>query len=123
MPRALDAGTFGTGPWAGTGGGASSEAALFLELPKEKVRPARLKKPELDFGTGGMGMSAYGRLLALGSPFSCCCCCCCCAKSVAGVAEDGAVDTALWREDVSVDAVLVVLDEPLSLHYNALVDQ
>lgn len=34
----------------------------------------------------------------------------------AGVVEDdGAVETALWREDVSVDAVCVVLEDPLPL--------
>jgi len=35
---------------------------VFLVLPKENVRPALLRKPELDLGMGGTGMSAYGFL-------------------------------------------------------------
>jgi hypothetical protein len=31
-------------------------------------------------------------------------------------ADDGAVDALLWREDVSVDVVCVVLDKPLPLN-------
>lgn len=57
LPRAL-----GEGPCAGTGGGTSwadAGGVPFLELPKEKVRPARFRKP-VDLGIGGTGISANG---------------------------------------------------------------
>ena len=41
--------------------------------------------------------------------------CCWWLMSNGGAADDGAVETALWREDVSVEAVLVVLEDPLPL--------
>ena len=42
--------------------------------------------------------------------------CCWWLRSNGGAADDGAVETALWREDVSVEAVLVVLEDPLPLN-------
>lgn len=47
---------------AGTGGGASSTGGMCFLVPKEKVRPARFKKPEPDLGTEGRGASASGLL-------------------------------------------------------------
>ena len=36
-------------------------------------------------------------------------------SSAGGAADDGAVETALWRDEVSVEAVFVVLEDPLPL--------
>lgn len=83
-------------------------SGVFLELPNEKVRPARFKKP-LDFGGGGSGISEKGfrwTLVSSGWWWL---------NSAGGAADDGAVETALWRDDVSVEAVLVVLEDPLPL--------
>lgn len=87
----------------GTGG------VPFLEVPKEKVRPARFRKP-LALGGGGSGISENGFRWTLVSSG-----CWWWLNSAGGAADDGAVETALWREDVSVEAVLVVLEDPLPL--------
>lgn len=63
----------------------------FFPPPKENVRPAALKNPpEEDLGIGGTGTSP---------------------ESV----DDGAVEELLWREELSVDVALVVLEDALPL--------
>lgn len=63
----------------------------FFPPPNENVRPAALKNPdEEDLGTGGTGTSPES-------------------------ADDGAVDELLWREELSVEVALVVLEDALPL--------
>jgi hypothetical protein len=83
---------------AGTGG------RCFFWPPNEKVRPADLRKPEFEtLGPAGcLGTSPWCVLLEDRA-------------SSSGVksADDGAVDRLLWRDELSVEAVFVVFDEPL----------
>lgn len=69
------------------------------------MRPAALRKPLFpDFGSGGGGTSPCDFLFAFlqsSCPLT--------------SAEEGAVDALLCREEVSVEVVLVVLDDPLPL--------
>jgi hypothetical protein len=88
--------------------------------PKEKVWPADLKKllDEGDFRMGGTGTSAYGFLEEEEAATAA-------AAAAAGtglvssykstVDEGGVDDVSLRRDELSVDTVLVVLDDPLPL--------
>lgn len=94
-------------------GGSSSGGGMvyFFCPPNEKVRPARSKNLDpmdlLEFPRpctsddellgGPFRLSSWNKLPPLKS------------------ADDGAVDALLWREDVSVEVVCVVLDKPLPL--------
>lgn len=94
--------------------GSSSGGGMvcFFCPPNEKVRPARSKNLDpmdlLEFPRpcisddellgGPFRWSSWNKLPPLKS------------------ADDGAVDALLWREDVSVDVVFVVLDKPLPLN-------
>ena len=63
----------------------------FFPPPKENVRPAAFKNPpEEDLGIGGTGTSPES-------------------------ADDGAVEELLWREELSVEVALVVLEDALPL--------
>lgn len=89
----------------GIGGSSSSVDGkggwCFFWPPKENVRPAALRKPfEDDFGTGGRGASLP---IFLCEPRQ---------SSIPASAVEGAVETLLWRDEVSVEMVLVVFDEP-----------
>jgi hypothetical protein len=82
-----------------------------LEPPKENVLPACLRKPELLWtgGTGGIELSTEGNgflLVEWELRHSSC--------GVLKSADEGVIDTLLWREELS-DAVLVVLELPLPL--------
>ena len=91
---------------SGSGSSATGRGGrCFFCPPKDHERPEDFKKPdELDLGIGGTGMSGYDLLFEVRHSS-------CPPKS----AEDGAVDALLWRDELSVEAVLVVLDEPLPL--------
>lgn len=104
--------------WVGTGGGVSSgtKGRVFFE-PKEKVRPARLRKPEPDLEPWGGALSAGRGFLAILASSRICAW----LGSADGVADDGVVEAALCRDDVSVDAVFVVLEDPLALDRTKLV--
>lgn len=93
----------------GLDGGDSSIAGAagncFFCPPNEKVRPAVFKNPAgEDFGMGGTGMSTGGFLRAprhsSEPPVS---------------ADDGAVEALLWWDELSVEVVLVVFEDPLPL--------
>jgi hypothetical protein len=91
----------GGGEWSSTGTGAE----CFFCLPNEKVRSAAFRNPpEEDFGIGGTGMSTGGFLCVFRQsswpPVS---------------ADDGAVEALLCREELSVEVVFVVFEEPLPL--------
>jgi len=73
---------------------------------QDKVRPACFgENVELDFGTGGTGISVKG--LSCGERHS----------SRPGLSvEDGAVEAALKRDELSVVDAVFVLEAPLPLH-------
>lgn len=94
---------------AGVDGGDSSivgaAGRCFFCPPKEKVRPAAFRNPlDEDFGIGGTGMSMWGFLWALRH-----------SSEPPVSADDGAVEALLWRDELSVNVVLVVFEEPLPL--------
>jgi len=79
---------------------------LLLLRPQESVRPAAFKEnADWDFGIGGTGMSPKGFSFGLfhSSPLD---------ASV----DEGAVDAALKREELSVVDAVFVLEAPLPLH-------
>lgn len=95
---------------SGTGGSSSGGGIVYFFCPpKEKVRPAlsrnldpmdlfELPRPCIsEEELLGGRPSSWNKLPPLKS------------------ADDGAVDALLWREEVSVDVVCVVLDKPLPL--------
>lgn len=80
---------------------------MLLWLPNEKERVACLRIP----GGGGFAASWMGfRRIAFRSSWPC----------VRSVADDGAVETLLCRDDASVELVLVVFDEPLPLRHRSV---
>jgi hypothetical protein len=95
---------------SGIGGSSSGGGMLYFFCPpNEKVRPARSKNldpmdlfprpciSDDELLGGPFRLSSWNRLPPLKS------------------AEEGAVEALLWREEVSVDVVCVVLDKPLPL--------
>jgi hypothetical protein len=93
---------------SGIGGSSSGGGMLYFFCPpNEKVRPARSKNldpmdlfprpciSDDELLGGPFRLSSWNRLPPLKS------------------AEEGAVEALLWREEVSVDVVCVVLDKPL----------
>ncbi len=105
-PENFSSGGGGGGGDSGIGGSSATGIGgrCFFWPPKDHDRPADFKNPELDFGIGGMGTSAIALLFAaLQSSWP--------PRS----ADEGAVDALLWRDELSVEAVLIVLDEPLPL--------
>lgn len=97
---------------AGVDGGDSSivgaAGRCFFCPPKEKVRPAAFRNPpDEDFGIGGTGMSMWGFFWALRH-----------SSEPPVSADDGAVEALLWRDELSVNVVLVVFEEPLPLQGN-----
>lgn len=99
LPLGCSSTIFGEGESLGGGVGDG------LFLPHDKVRPAVLRlKAEVDFGTGGKGMSLKG--LSCGDLHS---------SRPCISADEGAVDAALNREELSVVDAVFVLEAPLPL--------
>lgn len=106
LPAAIACSGLGTGGMKSSSEGGTGGKFFFCP-PKEKVRPAafRNEPDDADLGIdGGREGSLVGFLLVF-LPSSCP------VKS----ADDGAVETLLCRDESSVEAVFVVLEDPLPL--------
>jgi hypothetical protein len=87
-------------------GGDGSVEVLLLLRPQDSVRPAAFsEKPDCDFGIGGTGMSL--KAFSFGDFHS---------SPLGASVDDGAVDAALRREELSVVDAVFVFEAPLPLY-------